>query len=102
MNNLESKDRKESSLGASTVNRLVAGSGKIKALIVDDSFLKRSTVRKVLETYPNINEICEAEDGLDALNMVKEKELDVILLDIEMPNMDGIEFMKRIKFIPMR
>lgn len=66
-----------------------------RALIVDDSFLMRSTIRKILEGDQMIVLIEEATDGQDALNKVKMSDYDVVLLDIEMPVMDGIEFMKR-------
>ena len=69
-----------------------------KALIVDDSFLMRSRLSRVLADEPRISRVDLAEDGLVALNMVKEDDYDIILLDIEMPNMDGMEFLKRSKF----
>jgi two-component system, chemotaxis family, protein-glutamate methylesterase/glutaminase len=68
---------------------------KLRVLIVDDSFLMRSTIRKILEVDKLVTEIQEAHDGQQALNMVKVNDFDVVLLDIEMPIMDGIEFMKR-------
>lgn len=68
-----------------------------RALIVDDSFLMRSTIRKILDAKSRIQEIEEAQNGLEALELVKQKDYDIILLDIEMPIMDGIEFMKRCK-----
>ena len=69
----------------------------IKTLIVDDSFLMRNTIRKILESAPDFSIIKEAQNGEEALNMIKEDDFHVILLDIEMPKMDGIEFMKRCK-----
>ena len=67
------------------------------ALIVDDSFLMRCALKKILECNPKIAAIDEAENGEIALAMVKENHYDLILLDIEMPIMNGIEFMKRCK-----
>ena len=72
-------------------------SSEARVLIVDDSFLMRSTIRKLLGTEKRIAEIEEAQNGLEALNLVKQKDYDIIFLDIEMPVMDGIEFMKRCK-----
>ena len=67
----------------------------ISALIVDDSI----TVRKVSERFLNRNSISTecARDGMEALNVLKEFTPDVILLDIEMPNMDGLELAKQVK-----
>src|SRR6478736_3849537 len=68
-----------------------------KVLIVDDSFLMRSTLKKILATHAHITDLDEAPDGDIALQMVKTKPYDLVLLDIEMPVMNGIEFMKRSK-----
>ena len=68
-----------------------------RALIVDDSYLMRSRLEGILEDESDISTIEHAQDGCEALNLVKEKEFDIILLDIEMPNMDGMEFLRRSK-----
>ena len=68
-----------------------------EALIVDDSFLMRSTLKKILATDSRITMIEEAPDGEVAMQMVKARHYDLVLLDIEMPVMNGIEFMKRSK-----
>jgi len=70
---------------------------KFDVLIVDDSFLMRAAVKRIIESETMITSIDEAADGAIALEMVQDKDYDVIMLDIEMPNMDGIEFMKRCK-----
>lgn len=70
---------------------------KYAALIVDDSFLMRCALKKIIECNPKIAVIDEAENGEVAMKMVKENHYDLILLDIEMPVMDGLEFMKRCK-----
>lgn len=68
-----------------------------RALIVDDSFLMRSTIRKILSQDSRIKKIDEAGNGAEALELVKQNDYNIILLDIEMPVMDGVEFMKRSK-----
>ena len=68
-----------------------------RALIVDDSPLMRNAMRKILEQNSCIVTIDEACNGLEALELIKQKEYHIILLDIEMPGMNGIEFMKRSK-----
>ncbi len=76
---------------------MLTATKRYKALIADGSFIMRSTLRQILSADKNICEIDEAENGTEALNMIKAKEYDVILLDIDMPVMNGIEFLKRSK-----
>lgn len=64
-------------------------------LIVDDEKL----IRDVIKTYAekeNFN-VLEAENGIDALNIIKNSNIDLIVLDIMMPKMDGITFLKTLK-----
>lgn len=68
-------------------------------LIVDDSFLMRRIIRNILEKDSSLQVVGEASDGVVALEKVTELSPDIILLDIEMPNMDGIEFMRRAKLV---
>ncbi|MCC7516283.1 MAG: response regulator [Pseudomonadales bacterium] len=67
----------------------------MKVLIVDDSFLMRRIIRNILEKDDTLVVVGEASDGVIALEKASELAPDVILLDIEMPNMDGIEFLRR-------
>lgn len=71
----------------------------MKVLIVDDSFLMRRIIRNILEKDSSLQVVGEASDGVVALEKVTELSPDIILLDIEMPNMDGIEFMRRAKLV---
>lgn len=66
----------------------------IRVLIVDDSFMMRRVIRNILEKDPDFVIQAEAGNGLEALEQVAQQQPDVILLDIEMPQMDGIEFLK--------
>ena len=63
-----------------------------KILIVDDEKAIRKTMREILEYESYIIE--EAEDGLDGATKIRDGEYDVILLDIKMPKMDGMEVLK--------
>jgi DNA-binding NarL/FixJ family response regulator len=63
----------------------------IRVLIADDQALVRSGFRLILETRPDIEVVGEAEDGEQAVRLAAELDPDVILLDIRMPTMDGIE-----------
>lgn len=66
----------------------------IKVMIVDDSFLMRRILSGILEKDPNFEVCAEASDGLDALEKLEQAKPDVILLDIEMPRMGGLEFLR--------
>ena len=77
-------------------------SGKtITAIIAEDEYLARTLLRKLLIAYPNIEVIGEATDGLKALNLIHEMRPDLVFLDIQMPELDGISVLKELDFIPM-
>ena len=69
---------------------------KIKVLIVDDSAVIRSIVRETLKLDDLIEVVGEAEDPLVARKLIKTLNPDVITLDVEMPKMDGITFLKNL------
>ena len=67
-----------------------------KIMIVDDAAFMRMMVKDTL-SKDGYTEICEASDGVQALQMYKEVKPDLVLMDITMPNMDGLEALKAIK-----
>ena len=69
---------------------------KIKVLIVDDSAVVRQVNRETLEREPDIEVIGVAADPLYALDKMKLQWPDVLVIDIEMPRMDGLTFLKKI------
>jgi len=69
---------------------------KIKVLIVDDSAVVREVIREVLAAEPGIEVIGTAMDPLFAMEKMKVQWPDVIVLDIEMPRMDGLTFLNKI------
>ena len=69
----------------------------IKVLIADDHVLYRAGVKTALSTKKDIKVIAEADNGMHLLNMLKMIQPDVILLDIQMPVMDGIGALPEIK-----
>ena len=69
----------------------------VKVLVVDDSSFFRRRITEFLNADPNIEVIGQAFDGLDGVEKVKQLNPDVITMDIEMPKMDGISAVKKIR-----
>ena len=69
----------------------------IKVIIADDHVLFRAGVKSALSMHKNIKMIAEADNGLQLLSILKHVQPDVILLDIQMPIMDGITTLPEIK-----
>lgn len=70
--------------------------GKIRVLVVDDSALMRHLIAHTLESDPEIEVVGTAPDPLIAREKIKLTQPDVVTLDIEMPRMDGLEFLRRL------
>lgn len=69
---------------------------KLRVLIVDDSALVRQTLCEVLRSDPNIEVLATASDPFVAAKRLRAEVPDVILLDVEMPRMDGITFLRKL------
>lgn len=70
---------------------------KIRALIVDDSSVMRKIVeRSIRQAGIDIAEVREASNGAEGLGSLKQERVDLILCDINMPVMDGLEFLRQL------
>lgn len=69
----------------------------IKVILADDHELVRHGLKMVLETDPEIKLIAEATDGQETLELVEKEEPDVLIVDIRMPLMNGLEVTQRVK-----
>lgn len=70
---------------------------KIRVLIVDDHIVVRKGYQYMLKSFPDLELVGEAQTGEQALKMCEDVKLDVILMDIKLPGMSGIEAIKLIK-----
>ena len=68
----------------------------IKVLIIDDSPLIRRLLTEILQQAKDITVVGSAEDPYEAREMIKKLSPDVLTLDVEMPKMDGISFLKNL------
>jgi len=75
----------------------MSDSDQIRVFVADDHAIVRKGIAAVLEIVPDIDVVGEAENGRDAVFRVDKLRPDVILMDLVMPDMDGIEAIRRIK-----
>lgn len=68
----------------------------IRVMLVDDQALLRTGFRMVLAAQPDMEVVAEASDGVQALEVLRSTEVDVILMDVRMPHLDGVETTRRI------
>jgi len=76
---------------------------KIRALIVDDEQLARQRVRLLLGEEPDVEVIGESGDGFEAVDQIQATRPDLVFLDVQMPEMDGFEVLRRVPqaFLPV-
>ncbi|GAA1929758.1 response regulator transcription factor [Streptomyces sodiiphilus] len=67
------------------------GSAPIRVMLVDDQVLLRTGFRMVLAAQPDMEVVAEAGDGAEALDVLRTTTVDVILMDVRMPRMDGVQ-----------
>lgn len=69
----------------------------VKVLLADDHKIVRDGIKLMLETQVGIDVVAEANNGVEALEQLKEVLIDIVIMDINMPEMDGITATKEIK-----
>lgn len=67
---------------------------KLRTLIADDEPLARALVREFLAAHPDVDIIAEADNGLEAARCIQEQTPDLVLLDIQMPKLTGLEVLQ--------
>jgi len=74
----------------------VSDAPTLRLLIADDQALMRAGFRMILEAQPDLRVVAEAADGVEAVELARRHRPDVILMDIRMPRMDGVEATRRL------
>lgn len=69
---------------------------QIKVYIADDQTLFRKGMGRLVRSFPNVAEVKEAGNGKELLDLIKEEKPNVVLMDLEMPVMDGIEATEKV------
>lgn len=72
----------------------------IRVLLADDQTLVRGGFRMIIDAQPDMDVVAEAEDGAQAVKMAGEQKPDVVLMDIRMPGMDGLDATRRLLASP--
>jgi two-component system LytT family response regulator/two-component system response regulator LytT len=73
-----------------------AGVATISAMVVDDEPLARSELLFLLKAHPDVQVVAEAPNGLEAFQLIKEHQPDLVFLDVAMPGLDGLELVRKL------
>ncbi|MBN1996475.1 response regulator transcription factor [candidate division KSB1 bacterium] len=73
---------------------------KLTALLIEDEAPARQVIRGYLKAYPDIQIVGECDNGLDAVDMIHNLRPDIVFLDIQLPELSGIEVLDRLQFLP--
>jgi DNA-binding NarL/FixJ family response regulator len=70
---------------------------RIQVLIADDQPRARQSLKALLSTLPQIEQVREAKNGCDGIHLMEEHQPDLVLFDVRMPEMDGLEATRLVK-----
>lgn len=70
---------------------------KIKIVIADDHPVFRRGLRMIIESDPDLQVVAEAEDGAEVINLLRELQPDIVILDVDMPKMGGFEVVREMR-----
>lgn len=73
----------------------------IHAIIVDDEPLARQVIQEYANDIPNLEIVCTCPNALDAHQAIREKPIDLMFLDVDMPKLSGLEFLKNLPHPPL-
>ena len=71
-------------------------------IIIDDSKFSRTVLKRIISKRSQFNIIAEANNGLEGLRKIEQLKPDIVILDVEMPLMTGLELLKKVKQKPHR
>jgi CheY-like chemotaxis protein len=77
--------------------RRAKGEAPLRVLLVDDHIMVRQGLKSILEVYKDIEVVAEAADGEEAIDLADTYRPDIVVMDINMPKLDGVEATRRIK-----
>ena len=72
----------------------------IKAVLLEDEELVRVSIRMILESSGRVDVVADRDDGVDAVDLVREHRPDIVVTDIRMPTVDGLEVTHRLRALP--
>ena len=73
---------------------------KLRSIIVDDSSMQRMAVAKLVNNHPNLALVAEYSNAIEAKNGIKNNEIDLIFLDVEMPIISGFDLLESLENRP--
>lgn len=73
---------------------------KLRSILIDDSSLQRITISKMIQSHLNLDLVAEFKNGIEAQRNIKDLQADLIFLDIEMPIVNGFEFLEALENRP--
>ena len=97
--NVEMKPESSFEAGSQSASRMTHHVSRplIRVLLVDDHVMVRQGLRSILDGYPDLHIIAEAGDGEEAVTLARSLKPDLIVMDVNLPRLDGVEATKRIR-----